>query len=680
MYVHVLDFNLSDHPLTQRKILTNLQFVCDYCSIHLPAPGFHLSPNELIECGQSSLLDANILALLAHLFYCFETKVAEDFNLKKSSSSSLAMQPASAMSGTSSVLRPLAQNQSRASLHCASNGSISKPLKDAATSRLKHPLYSQSAGPLLAVPNRLATPQSQVSTSNSASTVQSQAVKLESKSQQSGIGRTFNAPLRTSLNMFQSKALATFGKDQLSLMKGALSQSSPLIQATPAQVGSSASSELISISTDNLHIEKQIGRHVRIRKKGSMIRQQKTPLDVSHRSSKPHTSFIDGDCTSSDNRDVPLNALNSGSCSPSPGPPLDKIPSPSPPLVKIPRSEAVLPVSSAIPVAVESGNLSPAQQVRGSFTLNKQHTYASASAAGLPIINDKEKLADNVDEMPSKLQPREMTELSDTTKPTSGKTRTSEAVMLTNILQLHRGESKYTIATQKQPIPANVKELRVNLRSFITSLHSESVYMEREARIQRLRLYQPNRAKSNGAPSGDPLSSRSAIIRSTTPSASEPGMAQGAVADIGLTASASLSTLDKVLHPQRAPASSLEQFERDEFLIQLQCSPRNLIQTGPAGSENRSIATEQAAHGTDVAGDAHGTDYQPIQQLYLSPISSSGQVFVEQTPSTHYITDVQPRVAASEDTQVPVSNPWMKPLDQNSQVLGYFVCSERLYS
>lgn len=544
------------------------------------------------------------------------------------------MQPSNVTSSGSSVVRPPTQNQNRASLHCASSGSISKPLTGAAALRLRPSLQSQSAGVLLVPPShkssgsdpkttQIYNPRKDKGSASNSADIQPLAMKLESNSQTSlqsseSNFRTFKAPLRTSLSSFQSKALAAFDKDNVNkhlLTKGALSQSSPLLQVQ-AVPSSSRNNELISISTDNLQIQKQM-RNARDRNRGS-VACKKNPLVVSHRSTKPNN--IQSSCTEGDT--VSVDAPDNGRSSPAPNG----------------RSNPALPASSAISVPMNS---SATQQVRGSFTLDKQHTYASASAAGLPIINNKDKLSVSVGGVP---QPLPVT--------TTGQSRTnSGAMMLTNLLQLHHGGSTYTLATQKQPIPSDVQELRVNLRSFITSLQSESVHMEREAKIQRLKLYQPNKARN-----GDRLSCMSVVVEGTAPSASEPVVTQNKTMDADLIRdlNASVSLPDLHIPPhhtvtqlQRNPTSSLEQFERDELLIQLQTSPEHHLENGAMGAtagahQPHSMAPE-AANGTKLS----------LQQLPLSPIASNGQVFIEQTPDHHYSTD---------KPEVP-SNPWIKPSD-----------------
>jgi hypothetical protein len=311
------------------------------------------------------------------------------------------------------------------------------------------------------------------------------------------------------------------------------------------------------------------------------------------------------------------------------------------------HSEETRPVSSAIPFSMNfEDSSSSAQQVRGSFTLDKQHTYATASAAGLPIINDKNKLPDSHTE-----------EILSPPNILSERKTDSEAVMLTNILQLHQGGSAYTIASQKQPIPTDVKELRVNLRSFITSLQSESVDMEREAKTQRLKLYQPSRMTRSGEVSRqDQLSSTSVVVQGAAMSTSEPVVVESNAA--GLMATVSLPALHnnqpprRVMHFQRNPASSLEQFERDEFLIQLQASPENLLRKDSSATPGRPDDQDRAGtkpHSTVT--ESQDTKLPSIQPEYHPPMQ-------EQTPD---ITEKCPKIVQ----EVP-ANPWIKALgDQN---------------
>ena len=669
------DFNLSDQSLSQKKnILGNFQFVSNYCTSHLPAPGFHLLPEELMEWGQSGLLNTNILAFLAHLYYCFEVK-GEGAAATVKKSRGLSVEPSSA---SSSVVRSSTRNRSRGSLHCASSGNIGKPLPGVDAAHLVgSSLQSQSAGALLAPPpNPTANSrifgthrqQEKNSTTSNGGSLQAELSSLNS-SLSSESSRTFKAPLRTSLTSFQSKALASFGSDKYLQTRGALSQSSPLLQlhlAAPPPPPPPPSNNFISASSDTLHIEKQARPNAYIRGRGT---RQQNPLEVSQRREGGHARVKQSEGLATfDNRDTVTthqqNPLAAGHKGWQEGTDLKQSSNFPPASVDAPDGREpgstdarveTLPVSSAIPVSTnfEGSAGPPVEQVRGSFTLDKQHTFASASAAGLPIINDKKHLA--VD--PSHVGPSRSAPLSERTN--------GEMVMLTNLLQLHQGGSTYTIASQKQPIPTDVKELRVDLRSFITSLQSESVSMAREAKMQRLKLYQPSKARShdgNEVPGGNRLSSASVIVETTAASISELSVADSKIAGIDLKATISLPSLHHdqpprtIVHPRRTPAtSSLEQFERDEFLVQLQASPERLLQTnrGTVGHATQAMATTVAQQ--KASGSAQEMELPSLQQPHpLLPSTSSGQV-LEQEPDSQYIAEKEAHLLP----ELP-PNPWNK--------------------
>lgn len=653
------DFELNTCPLKRKKILKNLQSVYDYCSTHLPAPAFHLSPKELVEWGQSGLLNANILALLAHLFYCFETKGMIKPVLQKNSS--FITQPLHSTPSNFSALRPPAHDQNRSCLHSSSDIATHKPLLDPEVLRrvppvLRYNLQSRSADTLLASLNQKPAEVSshvldpQLNTSNASSSS----------------NRVFQAPLRTSLNTSQSKALAAFDRGEYPLTKGSHSRSSPLIYVTaapaphpPNMTNLSSHSEVISISTKNLNLQNQMraSRSRVIRR--SVTRQDNNPLRISHGrtgdkvAAQPpcSTDGVDDDDDGASSISLKL-AVSDG---------------------KFAGDRQGPSSNEGLGGLAESQNMENLSSVRGSFTLNKQHTYASASAAGLPIISDREKL----------LVPRLVGEGISKSEPLVAKTtsagsnlenpeRSSEAIMLTNLLQLHRGGSTYTIASQKQSIPPNVKELRLNLLSFITSLQSDSTHMDREAKMQRLRLYPSlNKAKRDSkVASEDPLKSNSDIIMQTPnpTSASEPTVSDLIPTEdtrVDSKAFASVPTFDKQLtFLQSATVSSLEQFEHDELRIQLQTSPER-DENNP--SKPQTLPTEQQTQSMVAISTESGlASYQPLQKLPISPITSSGQVFIEQTPPLHSQSGVQVHPRAMEAIETMTQpNPWDNQLDQN---------------
>lgn len=615
-----------------------------------------------MEWGQSGLLNTNILATLAHLYCCFEETGEGAATVKKSSG--LFVKPSRA---SSSVVRPSTRNQSRGSLHCASSGNIGKPLTGAATSRLGSSLQSQSADTLLAPPpNQTANSrvsgthqQENISAVGSVGILKAESSSMNS-SQSSESSRIFKAPLRTSLTSFQSKALASFGKDKHLLTRGSLSQSSPLLQVQPAPPPALPSNSLISASSDTLCIDKQARPNAHIRGRGT---RQRNPLEVSQRR---HTDMKQSESyATSDNRNAhqhsPLAASHKGwqrSTGLKESSNFSLAPVDTPDCEEPGSGMESPPFSNAIPISTNlEDSTHSVQQMRGSFTLNKQHTYASASAAGLPIISDRQKLAvDQSQSLPHMAPPSERTN--------------GRIVMLTNLLQLHQGGPTYTIASQKQAIPTDIKELRVDLRSFITSLQSESASMAEEAKLQRLKLYRPNKVRSQGeVPGGNRLSSASAVVENTATSASEPSVVESKIAGIDLKATISLPSLHHsqtphaVMHFRRTPVtSSLEQFEHDEFLVQLQTSPERLLQTDHGATQD--LRATGAQH--ESSGSAQGTKLPSLQQPRpLSPSASNEQVS-GQEQDNQYIAEQEERLLS----QVP-PNPWGEmpsAQDANDQV------------
>lgn len=474
------DFKIKGHPLKRKKALKNLNFVCEFCSTHFAAPAFHLSPSEIVELGPSGTLKANILAMLANLFFCFELSGNDGFlrkGLISSSSSSLSNQNASD--------RTLVD---RSSLH-------------------QHSMLSNS---------------SKTSISSKPSSSKQRVAELGSHdptlTNSTHAPRAFNAPFRSSLNKTQAKVLAAFGRDK-SHLKGTHTQSSPLIQTQAVPLV--PSNELISASTESLNLETQM-KSSRCKNRGSFLSRLTNPLRLSRSTASHHEKTLQ------------YSNL---------------------------ENEPLLPAEKASDGQVAK-EVSMPQAMRESFTLDKQHTYASASAAGLPIINDKT----STPPLQASDEPDAAEQAGRQNSSSTRLTLKGDTIMLTNLLQLHHGDATYTIAAQKQPIPPNVKELRVNLRSFISNLQSETVHMEREAMIQRLNLYHPVEKKSERH--------LTTVVSGT---ASAPLVI--APSDTNIKAFQSVPAISP--HVKKSGVSknpSLEQFERDEYLIRLQTSEDNNIE------------------------------------------------------------------------------------------------------
>ena len=447
------DFELG-FPLKKKQIMKNLQFVYEYCLTHIPTPSFHINPYVLMEWGQANILTANILALLSHLFYHFELK-GHDASVKKSSNV--------AQSAVSKTPPPSAQ-----SLQSSSEGAISRPplsTPESSVPSLRPNLQSRSSGNL---------PSSRQGVKTS-SLVRSSRAPNKTGAVAEGVGiadsespsnfRVFQAPFRSSLNANQSKALASFSTAKSSLLKGTHAQSTPVLHNPSNSSGSG--SGLISLSSENLNTQDQ----VRVSNRESLVRQnharKSKRSDVqSHRYVSDEGSFTpEFRISLTDSRKMHFKELDLIAIS------TDGEDS------KILDNVGNAPASTTEP---EPRVTSAPSDVRGSFTLDKQHTYASASEAGLPIINGQDQqFSDKVVAIKSELG-------RDESKIPGCEVLTPPQVLVPPTLDM---------TIQAEPASASVQELRSNVRAFVSTLVAENANFEMKVRSQRLKLYHLAKAK-----------------------------------------------------------------------------------------------------------------------------------------------------------------------------------------
>ena len=265
--IHFPDFYFGDGPLTKQECLHNLNKVEGVYSSILSSGSFHLSPGEILKWSNSHVLDCNIRALLAHLYYHFEVRHYVQ-NIKSLSGPHQKQEDTTGL-----VRRPNLLRRSKMLTRAENLPKIG---------------------------------------ASSSSTVQPMST-------------VFKAPVRNSQSLAQFAVLSHFNQRSMELGKSRQTQSSPSIQvsATPSVPPKLSKDGLITASADNLMIREQ------------MI-AKKLQQSVSRRSATSTPS--------------------------------------------LPQSSMSLHQSS-------SPDLTP---LRRSFTVNKQHTRASANAAGLPIIDNDE--------------------------------------------------------------------------------------------------------------------------------------------------------------------------------------------------------------------------------------------------------------------------------------------------
>lgn len=618
------------------------------------------------------------MALLAHLFRCFEGQMAPELVLKKKRSTTI--------SNTEELASSVSSSSYNRSLHSNSDKVLStRPGAVLTTNKLPHSglknsLESQSAGPLLALPKHKRTSDRVLTNTNASSDVQSES-----------FSRVFTAPFRSSLNASQMSALAAFKKDAVnSVLQGVQTQSSPFIHAQvssmPVIKTKNAPRSLISASADNLNLQEQM-LNDSSKNRVSFARNREFPLGTTtHRTNRVSstTDKLSGvDSTDYENFTKKSSTLLNSALDPSSsksrlktndtkiygstghshitdGPKAN----PKADVAKVDNLHDSVPVS----ISSEHQHQSPVLQVRGSFTLDKQHTYASANAAGLPIINNREEPAKESPET-SQTEPSLPTATTTAPRPSNQDSKHSSIasvskmdngmIMLTDMLQLHHDGWIYSIPAHKTKlpdVPPSVRDLKVSLMPVLQSLQTKDTYMESAAMMHRLRI-QPEAAKmvDNKEVSASNNSSAQPVVTHNvvTSTASSSGT--------GSSALVQESTEHQPInaHQLVKTSASLEQFENDEMLVKLQASPgSSRLRNSPSEGE--------------VEQDANKTTSQPFQEL---PIVSTGQAFHEQKPENSIpvpkkesTMTVPQKLLKIEYMLEDQPNPWVSPLHQHTGV------------
>ena len=375
-FLYPSDFYFGDRPLSKQECLHNLNKVEEvYCRI-LPPGAFHLSPGEILKWSYSTLLDSNIRALVAHIYYHFEgCKTVQNGRVKspmrnnsiRPSLGSQSVEDTTTQSKMQSRLirrellskadsMPRVRNGLHMQLQSYSTGSLNPSLSAA---RPQNPL-PLVGGEGIGVNRTNGSGQSL--SSFSASALEKCNLLVQSST-------VFKAPLRSSLSVSQVNVLSQFERKSMDLgLKGVHTQSSPAIQVSttlPDVPKSSRQRDFITASTDNLMIREQmLTKKLRKRNVSKKMDSKPKSLITAHESAKANrcdvVSYSDGEFAAYPSgvevtKSEPLNVR---------------------------RTEFVFDKKGIRP----SSSLAGLDVLRTSFTLDKRHTKTSASAAGLPII------------------------------------------------------------------------------------------------------------------------------------------------------------------------------------------------------------------------------------------------------------------------------------------------------
>ena len=447
--------------LPEAQCLHNLKKVREFCSSHLSSPAFHLNPEDLLAFSQSSLLKTNILALLAHLFWSFEVKsptcgetTAAAQNGVNRQGNLASKQSLFKKDHSKRNVPPSRCSLSSYSLNDLPSQTQLDTIKTVVPSLCQHRLSSYSASALL------------------------ENTHTHNGSQELNSGSTvFNAPIRSSLTAPQAAALAGF------------------------RYSSEKAKELITASTENLHIREQM-----LSERRNWGRGHPVCYAASLNSSGGSSSKSSEELSTSGGADVSGNCTESW--------PATNVMSTNPGLSSKPP-QMLGGKSSEIPPQLCSNtppkssqfytNLQNEDEVRRSITLNKHHTVTSASAAGLPIIISHLDDTPDQDEGARATNPVALKASNLTTaiampppdevpqqrsREVSSSTSSTSSTPTVVHLRLHPQATEGKSLVDSTSIPSEIVELRRQLRCKEVDIRRQQAILEKELEGERQKFHQ----------------------------------------------------------------------------------------------------------------------------------------------------------------------------------------------
>ena len=499
----------------------------EVCASFLPPPGFHITPTEILQWSQTTVLKSNIQALLSLLYHCLEYKQCH-----------------SSTTSTSDV-RVLQQKQNSVS--------IKKVVPPSILAKKRHSIHSFSTNDLYPSSSRARKsqggPNSNSSSNNNSNSFQSLSLysmsalaeNYRSQEQHSvlppihnpaGLGSShssstsstvFKPPIRSSVTASQAAALASFKKPPLT--KGPHSQSSPAMRISvsdvPPPITSKTTRQQISASTDNLFIrEKMLTEklHRAVTSGALSIPQRYTERfnnssgnssEASNGSSSSSLGAdVSGNCTTatnslrngqivgaisdreyidgqvqhtshrSDDDNLQLLShvypLHVGSSDSSKA---------------VTQTELEIDSSSPLKLGIELKH--DEIDTRSSFTLTKQHTYASASAAGLPII-DSRKGKEVVDgETTPPLKETTVSSFNNTKSQDRSSSGSSSGSAHTVVhLTSYSDRNVHVYHEKLSSVPPSILELRRQLHSKMSERRTRQAIMDKQVLIEKQKFGQ----------------------------------------------------------------------------------------------------------------------------------------------------------------------------------------------
>lgn len=422
------DFDLDrDCPPTEREALKNIQAVFEYCNVQLAPHVFHISPVNFWQWAESGLLRCNILACLAHLFHRFE--------VMQSSVHSLRVPPISKHLRTHTGI-----------LHSASESNITKK------KRREWAESSGSGGPHRRLDRSWSTKEPRHDATNfTLPEVKSSQVQPDRPVDTSFIN--FKAPIRSSTNPLQTSILARFKQERGLPVELTHSQSFPLpsrpVTTSTHPFPSPSPSPSNSSSSSQLG-EANITKTEKVKSKSST---------ASERRDQGRESFLESETTSdahADEKEVFKPEEKEGASI---------------------TSQNNLEAASDSPISSS-----------GSFTVHKRHTFSSAAAAGLPVVDRNYSCSSDkkaVFQDQSQDQP-------------GGAEDGKNAILLTNFLELHHSHSQENLGCESTTeveltVPPFIQNLKKKLTPILAGLSSAEAKLEARVTLELYRVY-PNQS------------------------------------------------------------------------------------------------------------------------------------------------------------------------------------------
>ena len=224
----------------------------------------------------------------------------------------------------------------------------------------------------------------------------------------------------------------------------------------------------------------------------------------------------------------------------------------------------------------------------GSFTVHKRHTFSSATAAGLPVVDR------NFSCTSEKRRTIFQQQSADQPKTDDHK----NTILLHNFLELHHSHSQENMGCEYSPvvelaIPLNAQKLRQKLIPIFSSLNSKEDTVEAKVMVELCRVFSKQPCENNETSVNFNLT--------TFPSKDDKdGSNNAAVKTEGMSLeNENTCSTHKNKQPQLNPASesplgyrritaSLEQFERDELLVLQQVTPVSMSEQSDSGQRTSS--------------------------------------------------------------------------------------------